>query len=321
MLGSDMVSPCKLSIGEHVSNLRYLTRRFGIAQSNTTSGTDLYLELPSYYFGKVYNPVDNNLATYRITPIDYISWIYRFFRGGIRWKVLARSDGIDQGYQEAALVNNFESTREIATITKAVFDVIFVQAQSFWHRVYTILNPVLEVTVPYYSQVPVRPIVGSDTPQPRLLEDNAVLYHSHITGSSGGIDIMKAAHDDFSFGWLVGPPQLRPRVTPVLTASTPSTGITENGSVFIIAGVPITPSSFENGSYNILGSSPATLKVTYLDTSTADAEFTGGLVTKNGSTGSIRVLNPKPGEAIDVTATLATYNGAGSNTFIVSGPV
>lgn len=320
MSGNDMVSPCKMSIGEYVPNLRYLTRRFGIVQTKATSTEDLYVELPSYYFTRVFNPANDNLATYQISPVDYISWLYRFFRGGIRWKFLATSNGLDQGFQEAVLVNDFESSRTITDVTETVFNSIFVAAQSFWHRVYTILNPVLEITVPYYSQTPVRPIVGGDTKQPKLLDDNAVLYHSHITGGSGSVNILKAAHDDFSFGWLVGPPKLRPRARPFLTASSPATGVGESGNFIDFIGVSVTPADRENGTYNILSASPATIEITYTDMTTAIASFDTGGVTKGASTSNIRVLNPDTSKDVDSAATLATFNATTSYTFLVSGP-
>lgn len=324
MTTSDMVTPCKTSIGEHIKSLRYVIRRFAVDRRFPLSNVDRYLELPSYYFSRPFNESIDDINTFRITPIDYVSWLYRFFRGGIRWKFLTNSNNIDQGYQEAVLVNDYDSLRTINDIPSTVFERFFETSSSFWHRVYTIINPVLEVTTPFFSQTPIRPIVGADTAQPKLLDDTALFYHSHITGgtsATGTLDILKAAHDDFSYGWIVGPPRLRPRQRPFITVNAlPATGAILDGELVVFENA-ITTSDLPDATYNVLESSPSTVNIVYLDGTSDPADLSSDTITKLGTDITFRVVNPAPQKVLNVQSTLSNFQALGNIDLLVSGPL
>jgi hypothetical protein len=208
----DKLAPCKFSIGEYIMNLRYLTRRFDEAASFPLTQTSVF-SLPNYYFGDLYDPEEDNISTFRIPPVDYISYIYRFFRGGIRWKAMYNGPVVSGGYQEMVLSHGIPSTREPAAITIPFYDRVAKGTNTFRHRVYNALNTICEVTAPFFSNTPIRAITGVDVKQPELLEDSSTLHafvgFTSQTGAS--VEFLKAAADDFSFGWIVGPPRLRPR--------------------------------------------------------------------------------------------------------------
>jgi hypothetical protein len=193
-------------------NLRYLTRRFDEAASFSLTQNSAF-SLPNYYFGDLYDPEEDNLTTFRMPPVDYISYIYRFFRGGIRWKAMYNGPVVSGGYQEMVLSHGIPGTREPAATTISFYDRVAKGTNTFRHRVYNALNTICEVTAPFFSNTPIRAITGVDVEQPDLLEDSSTLHtfvgFTSQTGAS--VEFLKAAADDFSFGWIVGPPRLRPR--------------------------------------------------------------------------------------------------------------
>jgi hypothetical protein len=213
---TNKIDPCKYSIGEYVSNLRYLTRRFAPTQNITSLATGPAWSFPNYYFGSAFNPggaSPDDITNFKITPVEYISYLYRFFRGGMRWKAMYSGPVTAGGYQEFLLAHGLPTAREASSITTSLYDRLFKSTNTFIHRTFNTVNPVAEVTVPFYSQVPVRAIVGTDVAQPSFLEDSATIYKVQTYSGSGSdnVEVFRAASDDFSFGWLVGPPRLRPR--------------------------------------------------------------------------------------------------------------
>lgn len=241
---ANRVDPCKFSIGEYVSNLRYLTRRFS-PFFNLGNGEGDYVELPNYYFGSPF-VFGQTLSTFKMPPLDYISYIYRFFRGGTRWKAMLSGPVTFGGYQEMILAHGVPSVRSPSTISEVLYNRFFSGTCTFAHRVWNIVNPVIEVTAPFYSQVPIRAIVGTDEPQPPFLEDSAVLYKKQVFGTNAdaNVEFYRAASDDFTFGWVVGPPRLRPRdgaVTVLEFGNALLNQYDAPGQTWTILTVPVTP--------------------------------------------------------------------------------
>lgn len=266
----DLVVPCKTAIGEAINNLRYLTRRFApIMTSTKATAEPLYLDLPLYYYKGVFDPAQDTLANYRITPLDYISYLYRFFRGGTRYKFMLNGANLadNAGFQEAVLAPSFPSSREITTVPATFYERLSVMSCSFMHRVYSLINPMLEVTLPFYSQAIVRPIVGPDRAQPDTLTANSLLY-KWSSNATGSVDIYRAAHDDFSFGWIVGPPTLRSRDSDEVDIDVSSASVT-NISTTSLSAIDITIDKvLTPGTYSIVLSVPATVDLVLNDAST-----------------------------------------------------
>lgn len=261
----ERITPCKVAIGEMIRNLRLITRRFGLASTvdiGTTSTT--VTTLPNYYFGKALAS-DDVLADYRITPVDYISWIYKFFRGGVRWKAFF-SGAIVAGGQQRAVSLFGTNDREItSSISTGVFDKTWNSAGSFQHRTLTNVNPVLEVTAPFYSQVPIRPIQDPLDAASPLLDNTAVLHRiDRANGTaSDSLEIYKGAADDFTFGWLVGPPYLIPlqEIVEIKFATTATIDYATQGLLGVLTLALTQDLNIPSGSYQILGSSPAGLTI------------------------------------------------------------
>ena len=281
----DLVIPCKTAIGEAVNNLRYLTRRFAPVQTiSKPTASDLVLDLPLYYYTRVFDPSQDSLETYRITPLDYISYLYRFFRGGVRYKFLLNNTSIadSTGFQEAILAPSFPSSRTITPITSTLYTRLSVMSSSFMHRVYSLINPILEVTTPFYSQAIVRPIIGTDQAQPATLTANSLLY-KWSTGATGSVDIFKAAHDDFSFGWIVGPPTLRDRDSDEIDIDVSSAAaVIVNDTTLGVNNITI-DKVLTPGEYDVTFAVPATVDLILTDQTTIPMTPTKLIINTDGT--------------------------------------
>lgn len=269
---SDKIEPCKVSIGEMVTNLRYLTRRFSPAQEFIPDAGSLTLSLPNYYFGEIYKPT-NVLANYRIVPLDYISYIYRFFRGGMRWKAMYSCPVTAGGYQDLVLEHGPAGPRvitELKATAANLYDALVLRTNTFFNRTFNTLNPVNEITAPYFSQTHIRPVLSSNAVQPTLMEDSNTIYRlkSFSSGSTESVTIFKAAADDFTFGWLIGPPFLRPKLGAgiALDLSDMTTAFFDDS---LIGFEPIgVDGAVPNGIYSIISSDVAKLPVVFTTSST-----------------------------------------------------
>lgn len=228
----------QLTIGEKISSLRQLTRRFGIAHTNypqpwrqtgdpskysymgSRPSTDFNLTRtialdPAYFGDMASNFYDNQIVasaavsraadgsltnadcdigtyTSRVTPLQYISYLYRFYTGGKRYKVFQTVNSnpttqtgsiadVTTGLPNQLLIQNalvrdrsalplrvskksdllvngaIQPPNPVTSNTESLLP-----DTNFRHIVYPDLNGVCEFEVPYYSQVPIS-VVGEGT--------------------------------------------------------------------------------------------------------------------------------------------------------------
>lgn len=330
MFASRKMSPIDaslLSIGEHVQNLRGLTRRFGLVADDQLAGSsNKAFKYQTNYFGP--NVVSNQPISFiKISPLDYISWLYRFSRGGTRFKLIIR-DSVNIGTLRAMNIPG-EFSKPNPPVQVNQLNSEWVRSMSsgsaFMHIIHYLLNFISEVTIPYFSNTHISLIRGSS---------NSVIVsanndrHSDIYWVNTGITdvkfaLFKAAADDFSFGWLVGPPalMLRPKLEVYslnfATANTlePETGETYTGvRLFDLAVTPPLPL----GTYSILD---ATI-------SSVSLFITGGLVDIPITTCSLEVTSTNvyfhipystPPDVVLVTS-LAALQALNTINIEVSGP-
>lgn len=167
--------------GEACENLRYLTRssRFAQLVDLPSEGS---LEL-SPYFG--------------LGSLDYIAYVghlYRYARGGLNLKIFNRAG---------------PAVRLRSIIEYGSSDVDYTR-RAPEHVTYSEINPVHEISIPYYSKykrVPVVPVAATGSVGQPILPKIVV----NCGGYSKPIkaDLYRATKDDFSFGTLVGPPMLQ----------------------------------------------------------------------------------------------------------------
>jgi len=187
---SDSTLAAQLCIGEKITNLRQLTRRFGYLGERVI-GTDPsecnYLDAHYINFD---DPSYNCEA-----PYAYIAQIYAFFRGSMKYKLYSLENG-DHGWIRAIVFSKTTSpTRE------GSFDAQE-RLMRFEHTHFLHVNPFMEFTVPYYTNVHVRLLTNA----PRNVASNIPAFYSNEERNTM---IYSALGDDSSFGYLVGPPYIR----------------------------------------------------------------------------------------------------------------
>lgn len=195
------------SQGEHVQNFREIIRRFGRIGSGTVdAAAGAYVQLTSNYFGSALDPTQetavNNIP---VCPLYYISWLYRFFRGSVRYKT--------QCTASEGLVDVFSVPGDIATpvapslpTSNATLYRYKLGGGTFEHSQDLKYNKIMEWNNPFYNQTHISLVRGGSL---NLLVDNAGdTSTTTFALVRGNYDIKCAAGDDFQFGWMVGPPRI-----------------------------------------------------------------------------------------------------------------
>lgn len=233
-----------LTMGEKIDNLRVLIKRFtpiaykaGTANSITPST----VVFDPAYFGtlapqsSVYDVPINLYSgstvvgsyTNTLSPIEYISKIYRFYRGSRRYKaVLGNGSTGDstimnfavQGYLGAQVrVNGAVNPPRILLSTEPP-NVSFDTSGRFAHFVDGVNNKICEVSAPFFSSTPIQVISnGTTLPQADDYCMRFFVYFNSLANASNQSKPMvfyQAAGDDFNFGYLIGAPLLK-RIAPV----------------------------------------------------------------------------------------------------------
>jgi hypothetical protein len=217
--------PEELAIGEKITNLRQLIHRFGARNSYIPNTNYSQLQVGTAYFGEHGEDFP--------VPLDYISWLYRFFRGSTRHKIFVEPIRVyTDGGAEYTLRNElaYPTVQVNHQISKNPVPVGYSQVSSetepydliqggiFSTAQPTVLNPFVEVTTPQYLNTAMAPIMAPDATGFTDIDFNRI----HIALNSPYINVadpaspstwcrvthLVAAGDDFSFGWLVGPPSL-----------------------------------------------------------------------------------------------------------------
>lgn len=168
------MNACKNAAGERLVNLRPLLRIFREYLNIDGNGQDINLT------------INAQAEDSRASPdyLSYLSYMYRFFRGGFRYKVISSGARVT-----SRLV---EKTGDTGKITPS-------------HITFPTLNPIHEVSVPYYSQFRKLPISSKEVGIMQL----------NVKTDAAYADVLRAGNDDLTFGWLMGTPQLCPGNTKV----------------------------------------------------------------------------------------------------------
>ncbi len=199
------VSPELYCAGEVINNLRVLTRRFGydhVWQTNGTGAPNAFTLDPAYFF--------SNSTTSVRHPLNYLARMYVFYKGSVRYKMLVyKAVSSDALLRQHAIVSNSEilSTSPVPYGTTPA-NAYSIAAGRFLHFQFLDINPIVEVTCPFYSNVPMQIISKTyiTTTHLRMIYKYQDSGDPTITGNQGLV--YKAGADDFTFGYLVGAPLL-----------------------------------------------------------------------------------------------------------------
>nr|CAJ2358125.1 Structural polyprotein CDS [Astacus astacus] len=184
---SSSLAPALACMGEKVTNLRPLTRRFGHV-GELKSGTT-YEFTPT---GFVIVPYAKDVTDETYNPANYISTLYRFFRGGMRHKMIAKGNNSD-------LVACLKNVTPISWVWNAL-----ATTKTTWypgcatHYQNSRFNNILEFETPQLSDNPIQ-----------LLGDKSSRTHRplvNITSTASDAMLLGATADDATFAWLIGAP-------------------------------------------------------------------------------------------------------------------
>lgn len=235
---SAFASSKTLCIGESVSNLRELTRRFtpyAIKLGTTNSITPFGMIFDPSWFGTLVNEARPELIkittqqgtvvgayTNCVAPIEYISKIFRFFRGSRRYKaVLGNANSGDssiqnfmvQGYLSPTVFVNGDVTAPQIYISTTGPEDTFDIKSVFSHFCDGVTNKVCEVSAPFYSDTPIQVISDGTvfTNGDNYAMRHKVIFNPGPTANNNAKQVLyyTAAGDDFSFGYLIGAPSLK----------------------------------------------------------------------------------------------------------------
>jgi len=191
--------PSKACMGESNDSLRVLTRRFGTCLVSN----DVGIRLDSSYFGDVTNQDGQ-------CPLFAISYLFAFFTGGTRFKMMLDQASTTTPFQEPAyvdawlgfeyLLDPFDSDTILNALTDGSFST---------QAAYSTTN-VTEVAVPFYRSKPILPISSVRyTPEDFRPTANFYVYNvSNVLTNPCRKRFLRAAADDFSFGYSVGAPTI-----------------------------------------------------------------------------------------------------------------
>lgn len=168
------MNACKNAAGERLVNLRPLLRIFRDYLSVDGGGQAINLT------------IDAQAEDSRASPdyLSFLSYMYRFFRGGFRYKIISTGSRVT-----SKLVEDKTDTGKLTPS----------------HITFPTINPVHEISVPYYSQYRKLPISTEE----------AGIMKLNVKTDATYADILRAGNDDLTFGWLMGTPQLCPGNTKV----------------------------------------------------------------------------------------------------------
>lgn len=312
----DSVDASATSIGEHIQNLRQLIRRFGfIYASSLSNNLTGAVTFNTGYFGSIAQSSAPDSAI-GICPLDYVSWLYRFYRGGQRYKMLVDktvSVGTLIAFSDPA-ISILPSSPSLTPAASSSWLSLFTAGSAFFHQCNLVLNNLLEVTVPYYSNTYIS-LIRSPTGGTVIngSEDRTTnLYMGAdfpaVQGANLSASFLKAGADDFSFGWLVGPPRLMARpafgTSRTVRFDSGMTLTASEDSVFKYGPVVVTPALSNPDNEVIVYAGATSFNVALNGGGTMSIAFVDCRLVRSGSTTTFEFVVADV-STVDITATLA----------------
>lgn len=312
------VEASALAIGEHVCNLRPLLRRFGYvgtyALDESTDPNIGAVFSTSNYFSEP-APYGETATFTHFSPVDYISYLYRFFRGGSRFKAVTRTSepGATFATIEPASIS---PPRPFAPVDSNALDIVrtaLQQGSAFVHLLEAAYNRILEVLVPYYSNTHISLVRGASALVDNTMDRASLVFFSGP--NERVLDIFKSTADDFTFGWLVGPPRLTPRLN---LSSVIEVDFTKASGTSFTGGetdrlLVLFEENIGTGSYELRNNAAGTVDVVFDMGAERPADLTFGTAFLNGSSGYeiLFVVEEGSGGMFDPAATLANVQALG----------
>lgn len=234
--------PSALCTGEVMASIKSLMGRFGPFAQFSAQPTATSFTLAPFNFQIPLEGLGDVIFDY----IDYFSYLYGFFRGGVRvsldpgyydpafvgtWRVLLRSS-----LSNAYPVTNIPRA-EITSSSTFTTQILKSPFANILSR--PTIEGIVDVEVPYYNQTHIAPVTV--TPQTKKGVERAFYPSPLVTfiprtrtnTATADPNFWRAASDDFRFSYLLGPPQV------ILLSSDPTT-IPEQSFNVVYPRTPIT---------------------------------------------------------------------------------
>jgi hypothetical protein len=217
------VTPNVLGMGEAITSLRQVLKRYDLFPNvwNLPAAFQDSRAAPSGDTGVTIAPnstvwlsdasIGQNLQSNQVSWFDMVASLYRFQSGSMRLLLTSR---VTQTDGDEAVLTVFNSTNDVSRIDQwATIDSV---PNVYHNRPYAckfhLYEPYQELHVPFYSPFPVNlgPLGRPENhilPTSKKVSNGAgprVFYYH--TGKIDEFEVRRSIGEDFSFGYLVGPP-------------------------------------------------------------------------------------------------------------------
>lgn len=201
-----------LCIGEKITSLRQLIKRFTVLRSPT--GPNDYWSILAGATGERLELQPNYFQSGGISVSDWITWfssIFAFYRGSVRFKIIPT--GLLEEYPSLNVILDPAALYVNQAVVAVEPDV------TVGGRGAEVLLPILEgaweLQCPFYSSYPVGLTTANATSSDVLGAHNGFnVTYARFPDSAGSVTrynvmVYRAAGDDYTFGFLMGPPVVR----------------------------------------------------------------------------------------------------------------
>nr|ULF99868.1 MAG: hypothetical protein 2 [Cripavirus sp.] len=197
-----------ITVGEKASSIRQVVKRFHKVYSDAANGnliTGSYQIQPS----KVNSPLSSGTTLPRsIDMYDYFSYLYAFFRGSFRFKVLPYDSQIFAARIRLLPEQLLTAGASPVDFVNSLQPEYFTAADVYMPRN---IEGVFEFQVPHYSRYPILPIIAGGNINSDLFQRNFTEVDLSTSGTVVLTDrtrvaVYRAVGDDFSFNQLLGAP-------------------------------------------------------------------------------------------------------------------
>jgi len=196
-----------ITVGEKVSSVRQVIKRFHKVFSDEANGnpiTGSYQIQPS----KINSPLASGSTLLRsIDMYDYFSYLYAFFRGSFRFKVLPHDSQIFAARVRLLPEQLLTSGPSPVGFVNSLQPEYYTAADVYMPRN---IEGVFEFQVPHYARYPILPVIAGGDISSDLFQRNFTEVDLSTSGTSNTdrtrVAIYRAVGDDFSFNQLLGAP-------------------------------------------------------------------------------------------------------------------
>jgi hypothetical protein len=216
------LTPSALCTGEVITSIKNLLARAGTYYLGDVTNMNIAYTIAPFDFQAPRTKA--NLDTpFPFDYIDFFSYIYAFYRGGIR---LSMDPGMSGAYQNLSFVakmrstlNNYYPLTDIPRGTSSTFDAL---PKQFLYSPFStqVMKPgiegMMDLEAPFYSLSHVTPVLVQEQTQNQVEESNYPFPIVTIYPSGEAKNLTarmqptfyRSCADDFCFQYLLGPPQV-----------------------------------------------------------------------------------------------------------------